>query len=424
MKLERDVLKSELESQDVTADAIVVEGKVHRRVLNSAQTYMTAAGPVIVTRGLYKDRTDESARAIVPLDRKLGIVDGFWTPLAAQQASWVVTQMTPGKAEELFERVGNMQPSKASLDRLPKEVSRQWEKGRELHEEALREACHVPEGTKLVAVSLDGVMAPMADGGRTEKREKTAGEGKLTRGPAGYREIGCATLSFCDAKGEMLSAIRIARAPEEGKSTLKKQLQAELLVVLAKNPKLKMVKIADGAEDNWTYLSVLLPEAPEILDYFHACEQLHGAVAAAYGDGTREARQRFDRLKEVLRDDDDGVTQVIASLKYLQKRHARSAAISGPLAYFRRHRKRMQYASFKAAGYPIGSGVVEAACKTLVTQRLKLSGMRWSMEGAQAILTPRGWDQSDRFDEAWALLAATYQTQVTLLSNVIPLRPN
>ena len=61
----------------------------------------------------------------------------------------------------------------------------------------------------------------------------------------------------------------------------------------------------------------------------------------------------------------------------------------------------MNYAALVKRGLPIGSGVVEAACKTLVAQRLKLSGMRWG-RGAQAILTTRGWDQSERFDEAWA----------------------
>ena len=82
----------------------------------------------------------------------------------------------------------------------------------------------------------------------------------------------------------------------------------------------------------------------------------------------------------------------------------------------------MDYAGLKSAGFAIGSGLVEAACKTLVAQRLKLSGMRWGL-GAQAILTARGWDQSDRFDEAWALLAAHYQTEVHVLARVIPFTP-
>jgi len=65
--------------------------------------------------------------------------------------------------------------------------------------------------------------------------------------------------------------------------------------------------------------------------------------------------------------------------------------------------------------------VVEAACKMLVTQRMKQSGMRWGEEGGQAILTLRGWAQSgDRFDRAWALLAATYQAEVVTLHHVVP----
>ncbi len=83
----------------------------------------------------------------------------------------------------------------------------------------------------------------------------------------------------------------------------------------------------------------------------------------------------------------------------------------------------MRYFELQKQGLMIGSGIVEAACKTLVTQRLKQSGMRWSVGGAQAILTPRGWDQSDRFDEAWALVAATFHADVTVLANVIAIKP-
>lgn len=71
----------------------------------------------------------------------------------------------------------------------------------------------------------------------------------------------------------------------------------------------------------------------------------------------------------------------------------------------------------------VGSGIVEAACKTLVAQRLKQSGMRWSTTGSQAILTPRGWDQSERIDEAWTLVAAAFHSEVTVLANVIALKP-
>ena len=76
-------------------------------------------------------------------------------------------------------------------------------------------------------------------------------------------------------------------------------------------------------------------------------------------------------------------------------------------------------AQAKAQHLPIGSGIVEAACKTLVAQRLKLSGMRWAPRGAQAILTMRGWDQSERFDQAWALVAATYHRDVHVIAQIV-----
>jgi hypothetical protein len=120
LQAEREIVADVMGASDVDADAIEIEGRVHRRVLRSKQTYMTACGEVAIDRWLYKDRTDPTAHALAALDLRLGIVEGFWTQRAAEQASWVVTQMTPQKAEDLFGRVGNMGPSKSSLDRLPK----------------------------------------------------------------------------------------------------------------------------------------------------------------------------------------------------------------------------------------------------------------------------------------------------------------
>jgi hypothetical protein len=118
------------------------------------------------------------------------------------------------------------------------------------------------------------------------------------------------------------------------------------------------------------------------------------------------------------------VEKVIRSLNYLHKKHPHNKGVDAELAYFRNNRHRMRYQQFAADGLPIGSGVVEAACKTLVTQRMKQSGMRWEQNGGQAILTLRGWTQSgDRFNRAWALLAATYQAEVVTLHHVVPFSP-
>jgi len=423
MEAEREIVGGVLAASDVEADAIEIEGRVHRRVLRSAQTYMTAAGPVSVERWLYKDRRDPTAHALAALDVKLGIVEGFWTTRAAEQASWVVTQMTPQRAEDLFARVGNMEPSKSSLDRLPKALGERWEAGREGYEQVLREAIVVPDQACSIAVSIDGVLAPI-DGGAspTQVRSTAASEGRTSKGPAGYREMGCATLAFCDAQGDLISAIRFGRGPEPKKLALKDTLRKDLAHVLREHPELKLAKITDAGGDNWEYTATL-PPGPEILDFFHATEHLAAAIAAVYGDGTIATRHKFELLRERLLMEDRGAEAVIDALAYLKRAHPRLTKVKTVLNYFRKNKHRMHYAQWKREGFMIGSGVVEAACKTLVAQRLKLSGMRWGTHGAQAILTMRGWDQSDRFDQAWALVAATYHRDVHVLANVVDITP-
>jgi len=105
----------------------------------------------------------------------------------------------------------------------------------------------------------------------------------------------------------------------------------------------------------------------------------------------------------------------------LKKKHPRRAKLATELNYFRNNRHRMQYAMALANHLPIGSGVTEAACKTLVTQRLKCSGMRWKTAGGQGVLTIRGLIQSNRFDAGWQLLSSTYRQAVSMPDNIVPL---
>ena len=152
----------------------------------------------------------------------------------------------------------NMTPSKSSLDRLPKQLSGRWEAERERFEAALRSEETVPSEAVTVAVSLDGVMVPMKDGARTQKRQEAHEQGKHTCGPAGYQEVGCGTLSFYDAEGERLSTVRLARMPEKHKATLKDTLSEEIAAVLGQRPDLTLVKLADGAKDNRNHRDVML----------------------------------------------------------------------------------------------------------------------------------------------------------------------
>src|SRR6266705_2110038 len=372
---EREALSQELSRFDLDVPVVEVAGERYHRVLRCETTYTSAAGPVRVERSLY--RPPQGGRTLCPLELRAGIIEGAWTPLAAKQATWVVAHLTPKEGEELFDLLGNMTPSKSTLDRLPKALQGHWEAQRPRFEATLRHQEAIPPEAVAMAVSLDGVMAPMKDGQRQAKRRHARATGKAPSGPAGYQEVGCATVSYYDRHGERLCTRRMARMPEGNKATLKSQLTAEVMGALIRRPDLRVVKVADGAPDNWSYLAETLPGGEEVLDFYHAATHLSDALGAAYGEGTPQSQERMETLSAVLRDAPDGVDTVIEALCRLRTRYPRRQAIHKALAYFREHRHRMRYGALRAQHLPIGSGVVEAACKTLVSQRLKRSGMRW-----------------------------------------------
>ena len=286
------VTEEALARHDVDLPFVFINGEMHRRACRCAQTYLTAAGAVSVTRTLYRTRRGE--RAVAALERKVGIVQGYWTPLAARQGAMLVSHLTPRDAEEVLATLGHMQPSKSSLDRLPKALSARWEAQRETFETTVREATvEVPDAARAVVVSLDGVMAPM-------------------RG--GYREAGCATVSLVDGDGERLHSVRMGRMPQSKKATLKTMVAAEVEAVLDKRPDLTVVKLADGAKDNWTFLTRALPEGVELIDFYHAAEHLKDAFDTAHGADSPKAAAQFKKYRHLLRHEPDGVNRVIRAL--------------------------------------------------------------------------------------------------------------
>lgn len=138
---------------------------------------------------------------------------------------------------------------------------------------------------------------------------------------------------------------------------------------------------------------------------------------AIWGESTARSHAEFARLRVLLKEAATGAEQLLRTLKYHRGRAtgSRRKRIGKALTYFRNQRHRMHYAAYQRDHLPIGSGVVEAACKTLVTQRLKGSGMAWTIAGGQAILTLRSLLQSDRWAQAWPLLAADFRTPVKIL---------
>ncbi len=443
VEVEQEILAEGLSQLDIEAPVVEVDGQIYRHVYRGEKSYLSAAGEIRVERSLYRVA---GGKAICPLELQAGIVDGYWTPLAARQGVWVTGQLPPAEGAELFRELGNMAPSKSSLDRLSRELGEQWEAHREEFEATLCAEIRIPEEAVSISASLDGVMVPMKrppQEGSTdattedEMQAKDKGEGQVVGESDGietdakdkeesqkkpfYKEASCATLSFYDAEGERLDTIRFARMPEPGKKTLKSQLSEAVATVLDQRPELRLVKLADGAKDNWRFLSQTLQpgEGEELVDFFHAGDHLSDAFEAAYGKGSTKAKGQYKKYRTILLEEENGVEKVIRALAYLKKKHSRRKKLAKELNYFRNNRHRMHYAKARANKLPIGSGVTEAACKTLVTQRLKCSGMRWKIKGGQGVLTVRGLIQSNRFDSGWQLLSGAYRQVVSMPRNVV-----
>lgn len=415
MAFERELVAEELARYDVTAEQVEVEGVSYRQTLASPETYLSAAGPVTVTRHLYRP-AGRGSQSICPLDLRAGIIAGYFTPRAARHAAFVTAQLTPGETEALFAELDGMRPARATLDRLPKALSPHWEKHRTEWEAALRTQETVPTEATVIAVSVDGVMIPMKDGA-TERTAQQAEPGKHASGPTGNQEVGCGSVVLYASEGERVQTVRYGRMPESKKITLEQQLQAEVARIVALRPDLIRVYLADGAKDNWRLLGEIeqalnlsTSRGVNIVDFYHACEHLKNGCDAAWGESTPRGKAEFERLRILLKEADQGADQVIRVLKYQRARargHKRQR-LEQALTYFRNQRPQMDYAAYLRQGLPIASGVIEASCKTLVTQRMKRSGMAWRPLGGQGILTFRSLIQSNRWSAAWELLRADF----------------
>ncbi len=161
-----------------------------------------------------------------------------------------------------------------------------------------------------------------------------------------------------------------------------------------------IVFLGDGAVWIWKLARINFPTAICILDYYHACEHLTLLTQALYGEGSALAKKRYRQWRKALLK--DKIDQIISQARAELPARAQTRMLANKqIAYFERNKTRMLYQTFRQSGYFIGSGVVEAGCKTVVGQRLKLSGMLWSRKGASDLLTVRCALLSRWFENFW-----------------------
>jgi len=345
-----------------------------------AKFYETPWGEVILERHLYQHSGGGST--LCPLETRARIVGGSATPHLARSlghkyantnARAVVRDLEENHARKLA-------PSYvADIAQAIAEAA-----GEPIVEANAHAPQSLPAEVQSAVLGLDGTCALFCE--------------------EGFKQCMVGTIALYDAQGERLETIYLGQAPQMGKADFLDRLDGEWQRVCQRYPQARRVGLSDGARDYEPWLAART--SWQILDFYHASGYL---AAAAPGLKTRKA-ERAEWLGEAchaLKHESGGAQrlseELAAQVEAGSRTRGAAPALEAARGYFAHNIERMDYAYFRAMQFPIGSGVTEAACKTLVKARLGGSGMRWSRSGAQSVITLRALLLStSRWASLWA----------------------
>jgi len=221
----------------------------------------------------------------------------------------------------------------------------------------------------------------------------------------GYREAMTGTISLYGKDGERLHTIYVGATPQYGKESFYRRMEGEIEHVKTLYPKVAYAGVADGAVCNWEFLG---PHTDfQILDFYHASEYLADVAKAVFPRDKAQREQWLTDACHNLKHKRGAAGRLLKEMQALSKGEQRMSAevrkkLAAAITYFRNHKHQMNYPKYRAQDLPIGSGVTEAACKTLVKQRLCNSGMRWVEKGAKIVLSLRALMlTADRWEQFW-----------------------
>jgi hypothetical protein len=343
--------------------------------------YQTPYGEVEVERHVYQ--TSKGGATFCPLERDARIILTA-TPRFASQVSHKIAETAADPVVEDLAVNHNRQVSKNVVQRLADAVSAVVQ----LKEESW--SYHVPEieeqEIKTVSIGLDGTCMLMCEGA--------------------YRQAMVGTIALYDGEGERQHTTYIAAAPEYGKEKFKARLTREIERTKGIYPKATYIGLADGAHDNWDFLEK--HTAKQTLDFYHATEYLTKVADGVFPD-LKERKKWLDESCHRLKHEPGGAVGILGELNGFMENKMlvdkKLEAVEATVTYFTNNteKSRMNYFENVSANQPIGSGVTEAACKTIVKQRLCKSGMRWKDRGASIILSLRTLIKSTgRWGQFWA----------------------
>jgi hypothetical protein len=417
----------EADDKDVLPAEVHAEGsRFRRRTHKTPQQVSTLFGTITLRRMGYRAGPADGEPVLFPLCQALGLVHGVTPALVERVAHY---QAQSGATQ------------KQTLTRLRQEHGVSWGVKR------LRQV------TAFVAQALEGHRAEaQAEQVQRWLQQAQASPGKhrpvLSVGrdgiTLGLRHKGCTlyevattgTLTVYDRRGQRLGTVYLAYTPQPGQGTMSRQLTQLLEEALRRwqGPLPRLSYVTDAGDNETAYYRKVLhrlrhPRTGErllwywVVDYYHASERLGTMAEALFGSG--RASWAWVRKMRKLLVKPGGVGRVLHSAAALRgrvkPRGKRLADFRRAYKYLPVRRQHLRYAEYRRLGLPIGSGVTEAACKTVYTQRLKLSGMRWQKAGAQTILTLRVILLSGVWEQVYErMLAADGEVQVRVPDQLRP----
>lgn len=328
-----------------------------------------------------------------PADASLGL-EGSYTPALAKLLCLEgADESTYLKAERHLAQTAGIEVSARQIQRVVQRVgepAQLWQQ---------REAQPVSCDACVLYVSADATGLPMVP------EELKGRRGKQPDGTAKTRQVylGCVfTQHKTDEKGHPIRdwqsttyVSSFQRISEFGPMLRREALRRGMGSIP------KVILLIDGAAGLGKMGKINFKDGLQIVDFYHAMEHAALVLEALLGKDHRDYKKRLSRwARRLLK---DKVQELIAETRRecAGKSNRQAAAVKKALGYFVRNTSRMQYGTYRKAGYFIGSGVVEAGCKTVIGARCKQSGMFWSEAGAENILALRCIHSSHRSDEFW-----------------------
>jgi hypothetical protein len=406
-------LRAFLEGYEEHNPTLLVKGTLFRQKQASAKTFLTPFGPMTLSRNLYQ--ADEGGPSYVPLDASWGMEREFATPEVREAVLLACAHITPDETAFLLRKSALFHPSTTAIKHIVEKAGDFIH----LHADCLDASIRAQEepvpNTRVLAASLDGTHILLDEPGIKQGRPpERPGPQTPDESATIYKQAVVGSISFYgdktkkDSGPPRLISRYVAHMPEAGAPTAKRRFEAELADAEAKLPlHIRKVLLLDGQRALWKYVehNPRFDDYDKLIDFYHTSDHLSTAAELLFGKGSAKAQRWYDTYRGKLLVNDGAAKQVLRSIDYFQHHRRLSKSRRKDLktehTFFQRNQHRMAYAEFRRKGFPIGSGPVEAACKTLVKTRLCRSGMRWSRQGGQRILQLRTYVKSGRWDSFW-----------------------